>query len=266
MRWKVMLDFLRDIFSALFHAAGDSADKEEPAPAPDVPTVNTVTGWAGEPPYRYIDVSRYQGVIDWAQVKAAGSRGAMLKTVSTNPKLSKRSDGLYIDPTFETNYRNAKAAGLDVGVYYYTNATSEELADRELAVLRKALVGKEMTMPVAVDLESDRLIGMPYGDLSNLAAYHLEQIEKMGFYAQLYTYTSYANAKLDMARLAGRWDVWLADYTGKTPKVDFKYNSHQHTSKGSVPGITGSVDLNVTTLNYPKIIKTKGLTRLREGK
>lgn len=262
MRWKVMLDFLRDIFSALSHAAGDSANKEEPAPAPDVPTVDTVTGWAGEPPYRYIDVSRWQGKIKmegWAQVKAAGYKGVMLRAVGS------RNGVPYIDSTFEDNYAKAKAVGLDVGAYYYTNATSEELADRELAVLRKALVGKEMTMPVAVDLESDRLIGMPYGDLSNLAAYHLEQIEKMGFYAQLYTYTSYANAQLDMTRLAGRWDVWLADYTGKAPKVNFKYNAHQHTSKGRVPGISGNVDLNVTTLNYPRIIRKKGLTRLREG-
>ena len=266
MRWKVMLDFLRDIFSALSHAAGDSADKEEPAPAPDVSTVDTVTGWAGEPPYRYIDVSRYQGEIDWAQVAAAGYKGAMLKTVSTNRKLSKRADGLYIDPTFETNYAGAKAAGLDVGVYYYTNASCEKLADEELAVLRQALRGKELTMPVALDLESPNLAGMPYGDLSNLAAYHLEQIEKMGFFAQLYTYTSYANVHLDIGRLANRWDVWLADYTGKTPKVDFKYNAHQHTSKGTVPGINGPVDLDVTEINYPKIIRKKGLTRLREGK
>ena len=263
MRWKVMLDFLRDIFSALSHAAGDSADKEEPAPAPDVSTVDTVTGWAGEPPYRYLDVSRWQGKIKmegWAQVKAAGYKGVMLRAVGS------RNGAPYIDSTFEDNYANAKAAGLDVGAYYYTNATSEELADRELAVLRKALVGKEMTMPVAVDLESPSLAGMPYGDLSNLAAYHLEQIEKMGFYAQLYTYTSYATVHLDMARLAGRWDVWLADYTGKAPKVSFKYNAHQHTSKGRVPGISGNVDLSVTELNYPRIIRKKGLTRLREGK
>ena len=53
--------------------------------------------------------------------------------------------------------------------------------------------------------------------------------------------------------------------TGKPPAVTFKYNSHQHTSKGSVPGISGNVDLNVTTVNYPKIICKKGLTRLREG-
>lgn len=263
MRWKVMLDFLRDIFSALSHAAGDSADKEEPAPVPDVPTVDTVTGWAGEPPYRYIDVSRYQGEIDWAQVAAAGYKGAMLKTVSTNRKLSKRSDGLYIDPMFETNYRNARAAGLDVGVYYYTYATNKEMVNAELALLRQAVYGKELTLPVAVDVEDNRLVSLDKQDLTDLTAYALHEVEQMGFYAQLYTYTGY-KYELDMARLSSRWDVWLADYTGKTPKVDFKYNAHQHTSKGSVPGISRTVDLNVTTLNYPKIIKTKGLTRLRE--
>jgi GH25 family lysozyme M1 (1,4-beta-N-acetylmuramidase) len=259
-----MLDFLRDIFSALSHAAGDSADKEEPAPTPDVPTVDTVTGWAGEPPYRYLDVSRYQGTIDWAKVKAAGYKGAMLKTVSTNRKLSKRADGLYIDPTFETNYRNARDAGLDVGVYYYTYATSEAMADAELALVRQAVYGKELTMPVAVDVEENKLKQLSTLDLSNLTAYALEQVERMGFYAQLYTYTGY-KYELDMARLSSRWDVWLADYTGKTPNVTFNYNAHQHTSKGSVPGISGNVDLNVTTLNYPKIIRKKGLTRLREG-
>ena len=264
MRWKVMLDFLRDIFSALSHAAGDSADKEEPAPAPDVPAVDTVTGWEGDPPYRYVDVSRYQGEIDWAQVAAAGYKGAMLKTVSTNRKLSKRADGLYIDPTFERNYAGARAAGLDVGVYYYTYATSEAMADAELALLRQAVYGKELTLPLAVDVEENKLKPMSTLDLTNLAAYALEQVEKMGFYAQLYTYTGY-KYELDMARLSSRWDVWLADYTGKTPNVTFNYNAHQHTSKGSVPGISGNIDLNVTTLNYPRIIRKKGLTRLREG-
>ena len=170
----------------------------------------------------------------------------------------------HIDPTFEDNYANAKAAGLDVGVYYYTDAITEKLADEELAALRQALRGKELTMPVALDMENDALAVLKPNDLTNLAAYHLEQIEKMGFFAQLYTYTSYANVHLDMARLAWRWDIWLADYTGKTPKVQFKYSAHQHSSEGRVPGINGLVDLDVTTVNYPKIIKAKGLTRLRE--
>ena len=258
-----LLEFLAWLVKVLF-----GRDSESPAPETPrkTPVEEAVSGWEGDPPYRYIDVSRYQGTIDWAQVAAAGYKGAMLKTVSTNHKLSKRADGLYIDPTFEANYKNAKAAGLDVGVYYYTYATSEAMADAELSLLRQAVHGKELTLPVTVDVEDNELKPMSTIDLTNLTAYALEQVEKMGFYAQLYTYTSYANAKLDMERLAGRWDVWLADYTGKTPKVSFKYNAHQHTSKGAVPGISGNVDLNVTTLNYPKIIRKKGLTRLREGK
>lgn len=261
-----LLELLEKLVRAIF-GPGDKQDAEEVKPAPEPPEppgAEAVTGWQGGPPYRFVDVSRYQGLIDWAQVAAAGYKGAMLKTVSTNRKLSKRADGLYIDPTFESNYRNAKAAGLDVGVYYYTYATSEAMADAELALLRQAVRGKELTLPVAVDMENDALAVLKPNDLTNLAAYHLEQIEKMGFFAQLYTYTSYANVHLDMARLAWRWDIWLADYTGKTPKVQFKYSAHQHSSEGRVPGINGLVDLDVTTVNYPKIIKAKGLTRLRE--
>lgn len=262
-----LLELLEKLVRVLF-GPGDKQDAEEAKPAPeppDPPGAEAVTGWTGAPPYRFVDVSRYQGLIDWAQVAAAGYKGAMLKTVSTNRNLSKRADGLYIDPTFETNYRNARAAGLDVGVYYYTYATSEAMADAELALLRQAVYGKELTLPVAVDVEDNRLGKLDKQSLTDLTAYALHEVEQMGFYAQLYTYTGY-KYELDMARLSSRWDVWLADYTGKTPNVTFNYNAHQHTSKGSVPGITGNVDLNVTERNYPKIIRKKGLTRLREGK
>lgn len=257
-----LLEFLAWLVKVLFGRDGESPKPETPR---ETPVEETVTGWDGDPPYRYIDVSRYQGSIDWAQVAAAGYKGAMLKTVSSNRKLSKRADGLYIDPTFETNYRNAKAAGLDVGVYYYTYATSEAMADAELSLVRQAVYGKELTMPLAVDVEDNKLKPMSTLDLTNLTAYALEQVEKMGFYAQLYTYTHYSNMELNMGRLANRWDVWLADYTGKTPAVGYHYNAHQHTSEGSVPGISGNVDLNVTELNYPRIIRKKGLTRLRGG-
>lgn len=257
-----LLELLEKLVRAIF-GPGNEAETTPDAPATAPEQVNAPPGWEGEPPYRFVDVSRWQGIIKmegWAQVKAAGYKGAMLRAVGN------RNGVPYIDPTFEDNYANAKAAGLGVGVYYYTNATSEKLADEELAALRQALRGKELTMPVAVDMEDAMLTVHKPKDLTNLAAYHLEQIEKMGFFAQLYTYTSYANRFLEMERLAGRWDVWLADYTGKTPNVTFNYNAHQHTSKGSVPGISGNVDLNVTELNYPRIIRKKGLTRLREGK
>lgn len=256
-----LLELLEKLVRAIF-GPGDERDTGESEPAPQAPKAEAVTGWEGDPPYRYIDVSRWQGIIklgDWVQVEAAGYKGVMLRAVGN------RNGVPYIDPTFEDNYVNAKAAGLDIGVYYYTNAITEKLADEELAALRQALRGKELTLPVALDMEDETLAVLKPNDLTNLAAYHLEQIEKMGFYAQFYTYTSYANRYLEMERLAGRWDVWLADYTGTTPKVDFRYNAHQHTSSGSVPGINGPVDLDVTTVNYPKIIKAKGLTRLREA-
>lgn len=257
-----LLELLEKLVRAIF-GPGNEAETTPDAPATAPEQVNAPLGWEGDPPYRFVDVSRHQGLIDWAQVAAAGYKGAMLKTVSTNRNLSKRADGLYIDPTFETNYRNARAAGLDVGVYYYTYATSEAMADAELALLRQAVYGKEFSLPICVDVEENKLKQLSTLDLSNLTAYALEQVERMGFYAQLYTYTGY-KYELDMARLSSRWDVWLADYTGETPNVTFNYNAHQHTSKGSVPGITGNVDLNVTTLNYPRIIRKKGLTRLRE--
>lgn len=256
-----LLELLEKLVRAIF-GPGDERDTGGPEPAPQAPKAEAVVGWEGDPPYRFIDVSRWQGIIKmegWAQVKAAGYKGAMLRAVGN------RNGVPYIDPTFEDNYTNAKAAGLDIGVYYYTNATTEKLADEELAALRQALRGKELTLPVALDMENETLAVLKPNDLTNLAAYHLEQIEKMGFFAQLYTYTSYANVHLDMTRLAGRWDIWLADYTGKTPKVQFKYGAHQHSSEGRVPGINGPVDLDVTTVNYPKIIRKKGLTRLREG-
>ena len=177
-----LLELLEKLVRAIF-GPGDEKDTGEPEPTPQAPEAEAVTGWEGGPPYRYIDVSRYQGLIDWAQVAAAGYKGAMLKTVSTNHKLSKRSDGLYIDPTFETNYRNARAAGLDVGVYYYTYATSEAMADAELALLRQAVYGKEFSLPVCVDVEENKLKPMSTLDLTNLTAYALEQVEKMGFYA-----------------------------------------------------------------------------------
>ena len=260
-----LLELLEKLVRAIF-GPGDEQDTGEPAPTPQVPKAEVVVGWEGDPPYRYLDVSVWQGKIKmegWQAIKGAGYKGVMLRACGNS------ADGkpgkAYIDKTFENNYANAKAAGLDIGVYYYTKAVSEAEADKELAVLRQALRGKELTMPVAVDMEDAMLTFHKPKDLTNLAAYHLEQIEKMGFFAQLYTYTSYANRFLEMERLAGRWDIWLADYTGKTPKAAFRYSAHQHTSKGAVPGINGPVDLDVTTVNYPRIIKAKGLTRLREA-
>lgn len=214
-----------------------------------------------------LDVSRYQGTIDWdAVVKSGTIDGVMLKTVSTNRSLSSRADGLYIDPTFERNYWECKRVGLPVGAYYYTYAQTKEQANKELAMLKKALDSKTFELPIAVDVEDNKIATLSRQALTDLTAYQLQTVESWGLYAMLYTYTSFAKSRLYMTGAALKpFDVWLADYTGKTPAVDFAYGMHQYTSKGSVPGISGGVDLSRAYKDYPDIIQRAGLTRMKEN-
>ena len=208
-----------------------------------------------------LDVSRYQGVIDWDAVKGSGLvDGVMLKTVSTNSAFG----GVYIDPTFEHNYSECKRLGIPVGVYYYTYAVSHTSADAELSLLKTALTGKTFELPICVDVEDNKLRKLGKQALTDLTAYQLKTVESWGLYAMLYTYTSFAKSRLYMIGAAlNPFDVWLADYTGKTPAVDFAYGMHQYTSKGTVPGIKGGVDLSRAYKDYPAIIQRAGLAEIK---
>lgn len=214
-----------------------------------------------------MDVSRWQGNIDWDKVKARGKiDGVMLKTVSTNRKLSNRKDGLYIDPTFERNYAECKRVGLPVGVYYYTYAVSHTSADAELALLKTALAGKTFELPICVDVEDNKLRKLGKQALTDLTAYALATIEQWGFYALLYTGLNFGNTRLYMGGAALRkYDVWLAAYRDDKPTPAWSFGMWQYTSTASVPGITGNADLSHAYKNYAAIIAKKGLDRLRKG-
>ena len=217
-------------------------------------------------PKTILDVSRWQGSIDWDAVKASGKvDGVMLKTVSTNSQLSKRKDGLYIDPTFERNYAECKRVGLPVGVYYYTYATSHTMADAELALLKTALTGKTLELPVCVDVEDNKLKKLGKQALTDLTAYALATIEKWGFYALLYTGLNFGETRLYMGGAALKpYDVWVAAYRANKPTPAWSYGMWQYTSTASVPGINGNVDLSHAYKDYAAIIAKKGLDRLRE--
>lgn len=202
-----------------------------------------------------IDVSRYQGAIDWEQL-VGKIGGAMLKTVSTN----KSFGGIYIDPTFERNYQECKRLGIPVGAYYYTYAQTPERVAEELAKLREALAGKTFELPIAVDVEDNKLKPLPADELTDLVISAADAIESWGLYAMVYTYTSYANTELNMDRLAA-YDLWIADYRGKRPTR--KHGMWQYTSEGRLPGISGNVDKNHVYKDYPGIIRRAGLTCLR---
>nr|DAD84460.1 MAG TPA: PlyB like endolysin [Myoviridae sp. ctCjb12] len=221
-----------------------------------------------------MDVSRWQGRIDWDKVKASGLvSGVMLRALgnSAEDKPSKP----YIDPTFERNYAECQRLGIPVGVYYYCKAVNTAEADAELALLRKVLTGKTVQLPVAVDIE-DTYVQAPLDKqtLTDIAAHALAAIEQMGFYAMLYTGLYFGQTNLYMGGAAlKKYDVWLARYPkDKTktkpedkPKTDFAFGMWQYTSTVRVPGVSGNVDLSHAYKNYAKIIAKKGLTRLREG-
>lgn len=216
-----------------------------------------------------MDVSRHQGVIDWDAVKANGKvDGVMLKTVSTNGRLSKRKDGLYIDPTFERNYAECKRVGLPVGVYYYTYATDKQMADAELDLLKTALTGKTFELPISVDVEDNKIKKLSTQELTDLAAYALGTVERWGFYALLYVGLYFAQTELYMGGAALKpYDVWLARYPKdqrKTkpedkPKTAFAFGMWQYTSTARVPGVSTNVDMSHAYKDYPAIIQRAGL-------
>ncbi len=212
-----------------------------------------------------MDVSRYQGTIDWDAVKASGKvDGVMLKTVSTNSRLSNRADGLYIDPTFERNYAECKRVGLPVGVYYYTYAVSRAGADKELALLKTALTGKTFELPICVDVEDNKLHKLGKQALTDLTAYALGVVQSWGVYAMLYVGLNFATTRLYMGGAALRpFDVWLAAYRSVKPSPRWAFGMWQYTSEAKVPGVSTNVDLSHAYKDYASIIKRAGLDAVR---
>lgn len=159
--------------------------------------------------FTVLDVSRWQGRIDWDTVKASGRvHGVMLRA------LGSRNGTPYIDPMFETNYSACTRLGIPVGIYYYSCDVTAPQRDAELALLHDALRGKRLQLPAAIDVEDARLRALTPDALSALVAGAARQLEHWGLYAMVYTYTHFADTALHMDTLAP-FDLWLADYRGK---------------------------------------------------
>ena len=202
-----------------------------------------------------MDVSRWQGSIDWDAVKRSGKiDGVMLRV------LGSKGGKPYVDPAFERNYAACTARGIPVGGYYYTCATTPQQTAAELAALRAALADKNFQLPIAVDAEDPKLRGLTPAKLSARVAEAAAQLEAWGLYAMVYTYTNFADTALDMAALAA-YDLWIADYRGTRPTR--KHGMWQYTSRGRVPGISGSVDLSHAYKDYAAIIQRAGLGQVR---
>ena len=212
-------------------------------------------------PRTILDVSRWQGRIDWDKVKAAGLVSGVMIRAMGNSKEGKPSKP-YIDPFFARNYAECQRLGIPVGGYYYTCATTPQQTAAELAALRAALADKNFQLPIVVDAEDPKLRSLTPAKLSARVAEAAAQLEAWGLYAMVYTYTNFADTALDMAALAA-YDLWIADYRGTRPTR--KHGMWQYTSSGTIPGVSGPVDLSVAYKDYAGIIQRAGLGQVRGG-
>ena len=215
-----------------------------------------------------MDVSRHQGVIDWAKVKASGRvDGVMIRAMGNSAE--GRPSAPYTDPQFARNYAECKRLGIPCGVYGYFKAVNREQADKELALLRKVLTGKTVQLPVAVDIE-DTYVQAPLDKqtLTDIAAHALGTVERWGFYAILYTGLYFGRDNLYMTGAALKpYDVWLARYPKDQrqtkpedkPKTAFAFGMWQYTSTARVPGVSTNVDMSHAYKDYASIIKRAGL-------
>ncbi len=197
-----------------------------------------------------IDVSRYQGDVDWAAVRRAGKQFALVRLGSSN------RSGPYVDPRFAQNVKGAQAAGLQVGAYYYTYAQNKEKARRETEIFLKALEGCRLEYPVYLDVEDDTLAALGRQRLTELVLFSLQALDKAGWLPGCYSYSGFLRRYLDLEQLADV-PLWVADYRGSVAYPS-QYGIWQYSSVGRVDGVSGSVDLNYSFQDYLPRIRREG--------
>lgn len=195
-----------------------------------------------------IDVSYYQGDINWTKVKEAGVDFAILRAGYEYTKDSK----------FEEYYAGAKAAGIPVGVYLYTYADNVDEATKEANTLINNLKGKTFEWPIYIDVEEASKYSQYSKDfVSNLVLTQLKILENAGYYPGVYTYTYFAKNYINMSLLSD-YTTWIADYSS-TCGYTGAYDMWQYSSSLSVSGVSSArCDTNYSYVNFEPIIKNGG--------
>lgn len=201
--------------------------------------------------YKGIDVSKYNGIIDWESVKKSGIEFAILRA-GVGRECVKQKDN-----KFEHNYSECKRVGIPVGAYHYSYAKNPVDAEKELAFFLKLIDGKKFEYPLCFDIEDKQLNGISKKILTDNVITFCGGLENAGYYAAVYCNTDWLNNRLEAKRLE-RFDLWLADWR-KTPDPRAKKGMWQYYNKGHIVGINGDVDLDISYKNYPELIKATGL-------
>ena len=200
---------------------------------PDGSAINNVL-------FRGIDVSRWQGDINWSQVAADDVSFVMLGT---------RSKGA-VDPYFHRNIQQASAAGVKVGVYIYSLAMAPEMAVEEANFVLNLIHDYPVSYPVAFDMEDSTQGTLSKDELAAIANAFCGRISEAGYYPVIYANDNWLANKLDMSKM--NYPVWVARYSAKPA-----YQNPvmwQATSTGAVNGISGNVDIDFQFKDFTSVI------------
>lgn len=200
--------------------------------------------------FRGIDVSKWQGNIDWKKVKASGVDFAILRAGYGSVASQK-------DITFEDNYKNAKAAGVPVGAYHYSYAKDVAGAKREAQTFLEWVKGKQFEYPVVFDIEENAVFNLGKNTVSEIIKAFCSTVESAGYYVSVYTNKNWLDHVVS-DEVKGKYDTWLAQWVS-APSYDGPFGMWQYSSSGTVDGISGRVDMNIAYKNYPEIIKRNKL-------
>ena len=201
-------------------------------------------GEQGETAKTGVDVSAYQEYIDWDAVAADGIRFALIRVGYRGTSEGAISQ----DDYFEYNLQAAHDAGIECGVYFFSQAVSVEEAQEEADFVLAVLGGASLEYPVAFDYElnaegvSSRTTEVSSGEATAIAQAFCQRIEDGGYQAMLYG-NAYDLDRFDLDALAG-YDLWFAEYTSY-PSARRAFAVWQYSSNGSVAGIDAAVDLNL---------------------
>lgn len=204
---------------------------------------DTITSFAG------VDVSQYQGDIDWEQVKAAGIDFAMIR-------VGYRSYGggeIHFDESFAKNLQGANDACIKTGVYFFSQAVTTDEAIEEADAVIDAIAPYNITYPVVYDWEliyedSARTDSISVEMLADCCISFCERVKSAGYTPMIYQNKNTSMYKLDLPRLTA-YDFWLAEYDEK-PSYYYRFQMWQYASDGTIPGISGEVDMNLSFKDY----------------
>ena len=194
-----------------------------------------------------IDVSKWNGDIDWNAVKNSGVSYVIIRCGYRGST----TGALIEDPKYRANIKGALGAGIKVGIYFFTQAVNEVEAVEEASMVLGLVKGYNISFPIVLDVEPSggRADGISVATRTAVCKAFCQTIQNSGYKAGVYANKTWFNEKIDTPSITG-YKIWLAQYAAAPSYNRTRYDIWQYSSKGSVPGIKGSVDLNTSYMGY----------------